>query len=376
MHEVKIILNVLTPLYMFGADQRYPELRSSEFRGMTRFWWRALRCCENPIELKSREEEIFGGVSDKSGKSKVSISISNHRDLNTFNSLKDEYHLQYKFNKEKGILEGPERGIAYMLYSVIGKSAFKPNGTFSLILYSKEEQAVRNAIAALWCAINLGGFGARARRGAGSLCANDISGNTYGLDFAPKCRNSQELAQWIIENIRKAADIVKMVDNPCRAYSNLSTSSFVISRQSYNSWREALSAIGNVYIDFRHGREGDIQSAVFGFPIVHRSSGGTVMASIEKGNEKTKIGRRTSPLAFKIIKCGDKYYWMALRFAGDFLPSGAKLAWYKKRRVNGEDREEIFREKRPSYILLDEFWNKIKNDNGGDYSFDLRGDAL
>src|SRR5690606_39987213 len=60
---------------------------------------------------------------------------------------------------------------------------FKPDETFRVSLYSRDEFALKNAVAAFWCAIKLGSFGSRARRGAGSLAVYRVAGDTYGFNF-------------------------------------------------------------------------------------------------------------------------------------------------------------------------------------------------
>lgn len=369
MYSVDFDIKILTPLYMFGADQEELEIRTASFKGILRFWWRALKCCDDHVKLKAMEEKIFGGTSEEAGKSKVSISINANR-MNILQDLRRDYNLKWNFNSSKRCLEGRDKGIGYLFYSMIQnnpkkgiypKKYFKPDETFRVSLYSrKDEFALKNAVVAFWCAVNLGGFGSRSRRGAGSLDVYRVTGDTYGLDFMAKgCKNRAELIQWIIKNTKKAAQIIGPVDTKCRGYSNISSASFIISNKGYQTWYEALSDIGGIYADFRYEHKDDIQSGVFGFPIMHTNKK-TVQAKL---NGKD-IKRRSSPLSFKVIRCGHRYYWMALRFAGDFLPRGAKLTWSNTC------------EEEPSYKLLDEFWGNLSNSNDGEHRFKLRGETV
>ncbi|MDW8109975.1 MAG: type III-B CRISPR module RAMP protein Cmr1, partial [Candidatus Kryptonium sp.] len=43
MHEITLSCSVITPMFMAGADGRTPEIRPSEFKGMMRWWWRAIK---------------------------------------------------------------------------------------------------------------------------------------------------------------------------------------------------------------------------------------------------------------------------------------------------------------------------------------------
>src|SRR5690606_14481929 len=126
-----------------------------------RFWWRALKASKNIESLKKEEEAIFGGISKDSGKSKVSIQITDEK-LYFGDSLRDEYKLNFRYNREKRIMEGKDAAIVYLLYSTVQKNPkkfIKQNSSFSLSLYSQDENALKNAIAGLWCALNIGAFG-------------------------------------------------------------------------------------------------------------------------------------------------------------------------------------------------------------------------
>lgn len=370
MYNVDFDIKILTPLYMFGANQNWLEIRSASFKGILRFWWRALKCCDDYAKLKAIEEGIFGGVSEEAGKSKVNISIK-HNDPAVSGNLKMDYNLKWYFNGNRNCLDGDNKGVGYLFYSVLRrnkkrgiypKKYFKPGEVFRVSLYSRDELTLQNAVAAFWCAINLGGFGARSRRGAGSLTIQKVIGDTYDLNFEAKnCKNKTELVRWIVENTNKAAQTIKLVDSECSSYSNLSSASFIISDKDYETWYEALSDIGGIYADFRHNYKNDIQSGIFGFPVWHMG-GGTIKAVLN-GEE---IKRRSSPLLFKVIKCGKRYHWMALRFAGNFLPSGAKLVW------EGSNNGSF-----PTFRLLDRFWDSLRDNNGGDHRFfNLRGETI
>jgi len=375
MYTVEFDLKLLTPLYMFGAEPNYLELRTPEFKGMIRFWWRALKCCKNVSKLKEKEEEIFGGTSVKARKSEVRIMIKDSRiDRNIGSDLKNDYRLNWRYDSENKVLIGKDRGIGYLLYSVVRKKYFKPEITFKIILYSREEEALKNAVAAFWCAVNLGGFGSRARRGAGSLTVVSVVGDTYGLDFVPKGKNSQELAQWILENFSKASDIIGPINIDCNDYTNIISSSFIVSKESYNTWHDALSDIGKMYMNFRNGMRNNIQNGIFGLPVVH-SNKNRVIGKSDKC-DKYIINRRSSPLLFKVLECNGKYHWMALKLGGSFLQEDMYLAFVKEEKINGRKEITALENAKPSYALLDKFWDEIKKNNDGDYRFNIRGENL
>ncbi|MCP4402916.1 MAG: type III-B CRISPR module RAMP protein Cmr1 [bacterium] len=71
MYKVPFDLETVTPLFMAGADGRTPELRTPSFKGMLRFWWRAMRADDNIQHLAEQEAKLFGGTGKDQGRSKM-----------------------------------------------------------------------------------------------------------------------------------------------------------------------------------------------------------------------------------------------------------------------------------------------------------------
>jgi len=82
MPEVIFTLRTLTPLFLAGADQTTAELRAPSFRGILRYWQRALVGGLVPLEtVKNIETTVFGATDTGSA---VSIRVSA-----TFNEPKE-----------------------------------------------------------------------------------------------------------------------------------------------------------------------------------------------------------------------------------------------------------------------------------------------
>ncbi|MBW2050399.1 MAG: type III-B CRISPR module RAMP protein Cmr1, partial [Deltaproteobacteria bacterium] len=58
-------VEVVTPLFLGGADPRKAELRTPPIKGALRFWWRALYGSDDLKDMKEREGEIFGSTTRK-----------------------------------------------------------------------------------------------------------------------------------------------------------------------------------------------------------------------------------------------------------------------------------------------------------------------
>jgi CRISPR-associated protein Cmr1 len=338
-------------MFMAGADGKTPELRPSEFKGMMRFWWRAIRADDNIEELRKDEARIFGGSGEDQGKSKVIIKVypqPSNQFLGT--NLKEDFGLQWRYNRNINSLEGRDVGIGYLLYSTVlphqEKKYIKANYQFNIELSSYDKESFKNALASLWASIYLGGFGTRARRGAGNIIVEAIDGSANELDFVSKGNTTDGVFKWIISNLNQCFSIINNGNpkNFCTKYSNLSFSRIIISNQLFSDWKAALNDIGKIYAEFRTRHKNKIfYTAVFGLPVVHRNRGVTVKGI--KGREE--FSRRSSPIIFKIIKSGEYYFWCVIRLSGEFLEEGAVI----KAHVTQE----------PDYKLIDEFWNKLKN---------------
>jgi len=143
---LRITLETVTPLLLYGADVKTPELRPPAFRGAMRYWWRAalggIIGDKNLEGLHKLERAVFG---DTEHGSPISLRIG-ASDLG-----KTEVYLLPHKNKVKR--EGLE-------------------GTFELVLSQPRHDDVLiwdAACASLELALTFGGVGQRSRRGYGTL---------------------------------------------------------------------------------------------------------------------------------------------------------------------------------------------------------------
>ncbi|SET12871.1 type III-B CRISPR module RAMP protein Cmr1 [Anaerobranca gottschalkii] len=352
MYHLKLTLRSITPILMYGANKSKPELRATEFKGLMRFWWRAIKASDDIEALKKEEINIFGGITDTKGiKSKVKIFLDSKPGSD---SIKN--NLQEILRNNNNLAQDKIKSIEYLLYSaVINKykpKLFGPNTQFDLIINSRCENAFKHAIAALWVLIFFGGVGSRSRRGGGNLYVEKVQGETYGLHFIPQANSSEELATWLKENFTIIKKIISPSHKSCTSYSNLNFSRFIVSSNNFDSFQEAMADIGARYKDFRFEHKNSISSGNLGLPVVHGIRIKKISKVIGKKGD-IEFCRRASPLILKILNSQGKYYWMALRLTGEFLPKGAQLVWgnnYSK----------------PSEENLDKFWNSLKKTNDND----------
>ena len=348
MREIKLTLKVITPLFMGGANQQ-AELRSQSIKGIIKYWWRALKANENLENLKNEESKIFGGYIKKEKELEaISSNIKLFVKIINFTlgvNIKNDFDLKWSFNKEEKKLYGDNYGIGYLFYSVLNRQYYKPETKFEIRIYSRNEIYLKQALAALWCAIYLGGFGARSRRGAGSCVVEDISGNVTDINFIP---NDQNIVSWYKNNFDKCVNLIGKNESFVYPYSNLSISRILISKSNFDDRVDALNDLGKKYSDFRYeNRVNKFKVGSFGLPVIH-SNKQKLLAIKNIGNGKKEIiNRRSSPLIFRIIEFNKKFYWIVLRLAGEFLPDGYVLNFDR-------DTQKV------DYNLIDSFWNYLK----------------
>ncbi len=154
MDEVLIRCEIVTPLLMHGYDGKTPELREQSFKGVMRFWFRAIHGNLDLKELREKEAEIFG---DKQKKSSFRMKINyKNLDSDNFNPL-------------------PHKNSNFEI------KGFKPNQIFEIEFIGKNLELVKNIF--ILSAI-LGGFGQRSRRGFGSIKINNIDNKVFNFTYS------------------------------------------------------------------------------------------------------------------------------------------------------------------------------------------------
>ncbi len=340
MKKITLTCKTITPLFMGGAEQQ-AELRTQSIKGLIRWFWRAIKCEDDIEKLKKEEAEIFGGE-NLSSKVRIDLIL---RSIKKGKNIKEDFKLDWKFDKSSKSLKGNHKGLGYILYSTVlpgrEREYIKPDTEFELKISSFYEDALSQTLASLWAGVYLGGFGTRSRRGGGNLEIIGIEGDTKtDLDFTIKGTDSEGVASWIKQNFNRVMGIISKDKNTnfVFEYSNLSFSRFIISKESFNSWIDALNEIGRIYYDFRFQHRSDIfGTGSFGLPVMHG----------KKPLESMKHNRRASPLIIKVLRSEGKYYWFVLRLFGKFLEEGDVLEFENKKQ-------------KPDYKLIDKFWNELK----------------
>ncbi|WP_271628904.1 type III-B CRISPR module RAMP protein Cmr1 [Caldicellulosiruptor sp. DIB 104C] len=366
MREYTFNCEVVTPLYMFGSETQKPELRSQSFNGLFRYWF---RIGGGSIE---DEKRIFGFGGNNAKKGLVQIVVKQPSNINFF-----QYTQMDETELNKGL---------YYLCNFLDRSgrknAFQPGQQFELIFRFSPlatEDDIKKFFCSVWLAINLGNFGARARRGFGSIKVNSIEGNDNIGDFL-QFNPCAPLKDWFARNLDKIRKIlfVKGRENiPCVFDENFEI--YLFKKNDFNSnfedWKLYLSdikqieptlkneshtinedfsnytnllgAMGCILKEFRYlypdykkllslidsqqmskSINIKMERIVFGLPINFLfKSNPNITYTIENDS-----GRRASPLWLKILKANREFEGLFILMKSSFLPEGQEIRITSKKK--------------------------------------------
>lgn len=185
---------VVTPLFCAGADPGHAELRLPSFKGMLRFWWRALswsRCGGDLEQIKRKEDAIFGSTG--SGQSLVLMRLVPPSGLA---EIKPPTVLKSSSNRVVG------EGARYLGFGVMEAFASRQRSTqagqliraclrapveFTVQIRTRDldQESLDSLTSALIAVGTLGGMGAKSRKGYGSLVLRSLRSNCADMWSAP-----------------------------------------------------------------------------------------------------------------------------------------------------------------------------------------------
>ena len=320
MPQVTFQVKTLTPLFLAGADQTQAELRAPTFRGLMRYWYRALvggvvgTGGEGFKQVMESEKAVFGATDVGSA---VAVRISR------ISGEAKEFTERISVNVG-GTWQATGKG--YLLWSMSrsGNPAkgnvkparwFFPQGTtfqVTLANRSDEEATLQHAVASFWLLTRLGGVGSRSRRCAGSLTATIATVEATipsGMRFDTPV-NIADLQKQLVDGIHAAQKLTtKKLGNvertqqlaPFDAISKETCGIWIVQDKDrpWNSVEDAMKSIGEDLQDYRSGIKPIQRRRVFGLPL----------------KDVDNRGRRSSPLMLRITELQDnKYVCIALVF--------------------------------------------------------------
>lgn len=271
---------VVTPLFLGGAEPKEAELRVPPIKAAMRFWWRALYDGGNVEQMAKDESDIFGSTEKKSA---VSVQLSADMTKTVPNDLPKGWPIPVEgktFNAyiieylAFGLLD-PKLKPKYIRKHIEEESRFK-------IIVTFPKHVEDDVVSAMKSLISFGGLGARSRNGFGSLHCDGLIDYAFSKEGGLK---------------------------PFTAFSQ----GAILFNQfnTYVKWEDALSEIGKVYRQARLDLEGKRHTwnkrALIAMPIE---------AQRENIPQSIRSGRHAKPYFLHVNKTlGGKYQGQIL-----FLP--------------------------------------------------------
>ncbi len=326
MQEVTFTLQTVTPLFLAGANPENAELRAPAFRGVMRYWLRALVGRTYSLDkLIAIEESIFGSTSTGSA-IQIRVQQASKQPI----SFTEKTGVQQRDGTWKATGKG------YLLWSMKKSGSEAKNNvksarwyfptntqfTMTLVVRDQESQTVKQAVVALWLLTHLGSIGSRSRRGAGSLSVKSVGENPTTLSFATPA-TPPALKQHIEQGIhiaRELTDAITTLEQEAEFDILSSTACRIwILSESTTTWHnsdQAMDAIGESLQDYRASINPPERRAIFGLPLILK---GLQDRKLQKQLEEA---RKASPLLLRVTKLQDvqkeQYVGVAVLFKTKF----------------------------------------------------------
>uniref|UniRef100_A0A832A462 CRISPR type III-associated protein domain-containing protein n=1 Tax=Desulfacinum infernum TaxID=35837 RepID=A0A832A462_9BACT len=391
----------VTPMLAGGADpwSRF-ELRASEVKSALRFWWRAFRDFPDPQGMFREESKVFGGRIMNAHGQEQAVAAPFRLTVAIKGGI--EY-----FKPGTGVQLGGDvttqwgDGIRYIFYAILhhtgriqsihartrGRKVAKEGYSFDLTFRFSDAVLMAEVLRALWLLTNLGGIGARTRRGAGCFRVLDFTPplTTFQLDDVPEFHadhfeNPSAFLEAGIQKIvnkwlgpsktytteplytafRPGVSEIHVLDDPTvgvgqGAVQAMDAVGCMMKKYRYiNPWSEASAMHAALHGSTAPTTITELEKAQMGLPIIYNFRGPkdfgkpgkpTIFAGYtaqgvdvsggtpDYGHEKN-ADRRASPLLISCHEWRDgRGYAVVCHFPAPLLPPGQKI-WLKAKNVS------------------------------------------
>lgn len=343
MKTITFHCEVITPMFLSGADGQTPDLRPPSIKGAMRFWWRALNGHLvkkvngkwDYSELKKKEAEIFGGTDYRS--SFDLIIAEEEKKIITGKDLKNDFS-QKRYKKE---------GLVYFFYVILNqqknREGYNVGTRFDVTISSYSVKVLEEISRVFYVLSKLGSLGSRSRRGAGAFMINGIDDIYHILlnniqDIFSKQESFEKHISILKNNKKKYSDL---------EYSSLINADIYISKNEFSEWKDALDEIGRIMKKERSAIPNkDIKRRRYTIRTLDQKAAYGLPIRVRNDNElnfknKEKTGRRSSPLYISVIKENENYRWVLTHFKGKFMPNDFEIYFKSKNWKIQDDRKEM-----------------------------------
>ena len=218
---------VLTPMFLAGADGMTPELRPSSIKSAIRFWWRAFNFYPSYEKMLEKETSLFGGIRGEENKGLKSpfqikvipgkIKYGNKEDYSRPLSKRFKTKLQ------------PMQAINFLAFGIrmgdkqIERDYISAGSTFRIEIKFRantSEGAFKEIKQAVQRWLFIGNLGSKARNGYGALHCRNME-NAESLFTGSKYANSKNPPYSVISKFSSLHKTVKTYSSPLEAQSEV-----------------------------------------------------------------------------------------------------------------------------------------------------------
>lgn len=347
--QLKIDFFLTTPGFL-GNGSQMAELRPQSFKGLLRFWHRAV---DSRIIAKDKpgchgsglEDRIWGGSSKGYGQSMVLLRISSRKKPQFWRWNRDQFS-RFSSGRGKEMINGAlYLGYPFGLKGNEGHNSLAAGTLFTLhgvIPRAREmaDEEVQGVLAAFWLLAMLGSCGSRSRRGFGSLQARGWTlENSESLPLwqhlferLPRPDLANRPTAWM-ETMHKGlavlSDWFPSFSKRC-IHPHITSAFRPVLLKPGSDWQEALARGGESMQRFRRKRQPDYDRmrdflakpghgkkpplrVTFGLPLTFRFTSGHNLGPVtlypHRVHDLGPVPNRfASPLFIKIIQLGVRWY--------------------------------------------------------------------
>lgn len=162
MPSLRLTVETLSPLLMYGADQNEPELRGSSFRGILRYWLRAVLGARytDPAKLYEQESKILGST-ERGSNVAVRVQPSRNMQVESGQWVLPEHTSRNWRPRYDAFPAGSEFRITLSTHPLDASNVLAEDG---------------DLVKAVFLMTYFGGLGKRSRRGSGNLRVKTAKG--------------------------------------------------------------------------------------------------------------------------------------------------------------------------------------------------------
>lgn len=384
---IRATFRINTPMFVAGANQKEAEFTPTAFKGVLRFWWRALnwskiRLASNDKSsalkaLHKQEAKLFG-LASKDNKGGQGDCL-----VNAF-SFSGEREWQAP-NNQNGVNYLLGQGL-YHFKTGLTRRAFADNQSFDIDL-TVAQNAKDEILDTLKLIGLLGSFGSRSRHGFGSVTLTSLQTKKLSDDDYQTAQLNQNAKQAIQDLLTKhncrentelpplsafysgtRIDVISLNQNNVIALLN----HIGEEQQLYRSWGRNGKVNGNKDAKKNFADDHDFvlnlldnkpnpimhpKRVVFGLPHNYFYSGNQTRGY--SGNIDASTGRRASPLLLHIHRTNNGYQAIHCLFKSEFLPNGATVDIVAKKDKN---RKNLKVSAQADYQVIETFMNRFNGE--------------